>query len=231
MAEATQPAKKPVRRKKEEAPEEIPVEPPKKLHVGVPAKSMYSYIQDAWKKPAESYVKELLWHRMIEWRRAPAFVRIDKPTRLDRARSLGYKAKQGYVIVRARVRRGPLRKRAITGGRKPKRKGISRITMGKNLKRIAEERAGKRYPNLEVLNSYWLSQDGKNKYFEVILVDPDHPVIKADPKINWICSDKQSGRASRGLTSAGQKGRGMHHKGKGAEKARPSVKAHDRGIK
>jgi large subunit ribosomal protein L15e len=231
MAEAPQPVKRPIRRKKEEAPEVIPMEPPKKLHVGVPAKGMYSYIRDAWKVPAKSYVKELNWHRMIKWRREDAFTRVEKPTRLDRAHALGYKAKQGFVIVRARVRRGPLKKRAITGGRKPKRRGIVRITMGKNLKRIAEERAAKRYPNLEVLNSYWLCQDGKNKYFEVILVDPDHPVIKADPHINWICDGKQSGRAHRGLTSAGQKGRGMHHKGKGAEKARPSVKAHDRGIK
>jgi large subunit ribosomal protein L15e len=219
--------------KKKEAPaeEEIVVEAPRELHKGVPAKSMYSHISDAWKVPADSFVKDLNWHRMISWRREPAFVRVEHPTRLDRARSLGFKAKQGYVVVRARVRRGPLHKRMFWGGRKPKRRGLNKITAGKSLKRIAEERVGRRYPNLEVLNSYWLAQDGKNKYFEVICVDPDHPVIRADPKINWICENKQSGRANRGLTSAGKKGRGLRRKGKGAEKARPSVKSHGRGIK
>jgi hypothetical protein len=64
MAETPQPAKKPVRRKKEEAPEFVRA-PPKPLHVGVPAKSMYSHIRDAWRVPDKSYVKELLWHRMI----------------------------------------------------------------------------------------------------------------------------------------------------------------------
>jgi large subunit ribosomal protein L15e len=156
---------------------------------------------------------------------------VEHPTRLDRARALGYRAKQGYIVVRARVRRGGLRKRMFKGGRKPKRRGLKKITMGKNLRRIAEERVAKRYPNLEVLNSYWLAQDGKEKYFEVICVDPHHPVIKADPRINWICDGKQSGRAFRGLTSAGKRGRGLRWKGKGAEKARPSVRAHDRGIK
>jgi large subunit ribosomal protein L15e len=225
-------AKKAKPKKKEAlAEEEIVAEPPRVLHQGVPAKSLYSHIKDAWKVPANSYVKELQWHRMITWRRESAFMRVEHPTRLDRARSLGYKAKQGYVVVRARVRRGPLRKRQHIGGRKPKRRGLNKITSGKSLKRIAEERAGRRYPNLEVLNSYWLAQDGKNMYFEVIMVDPDHPVIRADPKINWICEKEQSGRANRGLTSAGKKGRGLRRKGKGAEKARPSVGAHDRGIK
>ncbi|MCK5398236.1 MAG: 50S ribosomal protein L15e, partial [Thermoplasmata archaeon] len=53
---------------------------------------MYGYIKEAWKVPADSYVKELQWHRMIEWRREGTFTRIERPTRLDRARHLGYKA-------------------------------------------------------------------------------------------------------------------------------------------
>jgi len=86
----------------------------------------------------------------------------------------------------------------------------------------------KHYPNMEVLNSYWVGEDGMHKYFEVILVDPNHPVIRADPKINWICEPQHRGRAYRGLTSAGKKGRGLMHKGKGAEKLRPSIQAHER---
>ncbi|MBI5000240.1 MAG: 50S ribosomal protein L15e [Euryarchaeota archaeon] len=192
---------------------------------------MYSYIKEAWDVPEDSYVDDLLWGRMIEWRAANTVTRIDKPTRLDKARALGYRAKQGYVLARIKVRRGGLRKRAIRGGRKAKRKGILKITMRKNIQRIAEERVQKHFTNLEVLNSYWVGQDGKHKYYEVILVDPDHPVIKSDPKINWIGRNHMKGRAYRGLTSAGKRGRGLMNKGKGAEKARPSVNAHGKGIK
>ena len=41
-----------------------------------------------------------------------------------------------------------------------------------------------------------------------------------DKKINWICSNKHTNRALRGLTSAGTKGRGITSKGKGSEQAR-----------
>ncbi len=52
---------------------------------------MYKYIREAWKSPKETYVGgDLLKVRMIKWRREPVVVRIDRPTRLDRARSLGY---------------------------------------------------------------------------------------------------------------------------------------------
>ena len=191
----------------------------------VNGKSMYSYIADAWNVPSKSYVKDLNYERRIQWRKEENFCR------LDRARALGYKAKQGYVVVRARVRKGSFQKRAIVTGRRAKRKGINQITVGKSLQRMAEERTAKRYPNLEVLNSYWVGADGQQEWYEVILVDPAHPVIKADPKINWICDNTHKNRVYRGKTSAGQKGRGMRHTGKGAEKARPSVRANQRRIK
>jgi len=189
-------------------------------------KNMYSFIADAWNRPSDSYVKELQWARLIEWRREENYVKIDHPTRLDRARKLGFKAKQGFIVVRGRVRKGSLRRRQIRKGRRAKRRGINKITMGKSLQRIAEERACKKYPNLEVLNSYWVGMDGKSEWFEIIMVDPHHPVIKADKTINWICSPKQKGRAFRGLTAAGKAGRGLKWKGKGAEKVRPSINAH-----
>jgi large subunit ribosomal protein L15e len=190
------------------------------------AKSLYKYIGDAWHKPKDKDVAaEIRWHRMIQWRSENVFIRIDRPTRLDRARSLGYRAKPGFVIVRTRVRRGGLRKRAIRKGRKPRSKGILSITMSKSIKRIAEERTQKHYPNMEVLNSYWVGQDGRHKFFEVILVDPAHPAIMSDPKINWICEKQHRSRVYRGLTSAGKKGRGLWWKGRGVEHNRPSIKA------
>lgn len=202
--------------------EEGMTEPEGQPRVARRSRTLYYYVKEAWKRPSESYVKTLQRKRLVEWRRDPVFKRIEKPTRIDRARRLGYKAKQGFVIVRTRVRRGGLRKHRITGGRRPKRKGMKKKTQGKSLQRIAEERIAKKYPNLEVLNSYWVGEDGMHKYYEVIMVDSHHPVIKNDPKLNWITQGAQKGRAERGLTSAGKRGRGLRRKGKGAEKVRPS---------
>jgi large subunit ribosomal protein L15e len=192
---------------------------------------VYSRIREAWKRPEDTYLAELQWQRLIEWRQQDSFVRVEHPTRLDRARSLGYKAKQGYIVVRARVRRGSLNKPKIRKGRRAKRRGRAKITMSKSIQRIAEERTGAHYPNMEVLNSYWVGEDGRSKYYEVILVDPCHPVIMADPKINWICEKQHVSRVERGLTSAGKRGRAMHKKGKGVEKARPSRRSHGKRIK
>jgi len=191
-------------------------------------RNLYGYVRQAWKIPSKSYVKELAWRRQIEWRRGPSFVRVEHPLRIDRARELGFRAKPGFIIVRARVRRGGRRKPWPMGGRHPKRRGMNKITMGKSIQRMAEERVSKRHPNMEVLNSYWVGEDGGHKDYEVILVDPQHPAIKNDPKINWICEPQHRGRAFRGLTSAGRKGRGLMYKGKGAERSRPSIGAHDR---
>jgi large subunit ribosomal protein L15e len=187
-------------------------------------RSVYDYIGDQWKKPDTSYQSPQK-NRLIQWRREESFVRVERPLRIDRARSLGYKAKQGYVVVRARVRRGGLRKPTIRGGRKPSARGLKKITPAKNTQRIAEERTAKHYPNMEVLNSYWVGEDGKYHYYEVILVDPAHPAIVNDPKINWISAIPNTNRVFRGKTSAGQKGRGLNYKGKGAEKIRPSIRA------
>ena len=162
---------------------------------------------------------------MSSWRKEGVFQRIERPTRIDAARRVGYKAKQGIVLVRTRVRRGGLRKGKIHMKRKPSKAGIKKITMAKSIQRMAEERTSKRYPNLEVLNSYWVGEDGKNKFFEVILLDPNHPVVKADSQWSWITENHQKGRAMRGMTSAGKRGRGLYNKGKGAEKLRPSLNA------
>jgi len=185
----------------------------------------YKYIAEAWAKPSNSYVKELLRQRLIEWRKQPAITRIEKPTRLDRARKLGYKAKQGFVMARVKVRRGGLRKKRPKAGRRQKRMGVKKFKPAKSLRLIAEERTARKFPNLEVLNSYWVGEDGRSKWFEVIMVDPHHPVIKADENANWICQKQHRGRAFRGLTSAGKKVRGLRRKGRGAEKVRPSRKA------
>jgi len=184
----------------------------------------YKYVAKAWKKPEASFVNELMRQRAIEWRKQPTILSIERPTRLDRARKLGYKAKQGFVVARVRVRRGGLRKIRPKAGRRPKRMGVTKYKPAKSMRLIAEERAARKFPNLEVLNSYWVWEDGRFKWFEVIMVDPSHPAIKSDKDVNWICEDVHRGRALRGLTSAGKEVRGLRHKGHGAEKVRPSRK-------
>ena len=88
---------------------------------------------------------------------------------------------------------------------------------------IAEQRANTKYPNCEVLNSYYVAEDGVYYWYEIILVDKAHPQIVADKNINWICD--VSGRVERGLTSAGRNIRGLRNKGKGSEHLRPSKHA------
>lgn len=175
----------------------------------------------------DQQVRETLRIRMREWRRGPAVVRVPKPTRMAHARSLGYKAKQGVVVVRARVRKGGRRKSRPTRGRKPKRMGVLKLTPKESIHAIAEKRAARKYPNLQVLNSYPLGSDGQHEYFEVIMLDPSHPVIRSDPELSKVALS-HPGRVFRGLTSAGKKSRGLLKKGKGAERIRPSVRARGR---
>jgi len=133
---------------------------------------MYRHLREAWKRPRESYVGEIMKQRAIRWRRQPAVTRIEKPTRLDRARSLGYKAKKGVVVVRSRVPRGGRRKPRPILGRRQKRMGVTKYTPAKSRQLIAEER--------------WVWQDGRYKWYEVIMVDPHHPAIKSDKDLGWI---------------------------------------------
>lgn len=188
--------------------------------------SMYGYVREAWKRPGKSDVKALLWSRLQKWRREGTVVRVNRPTRIDRARALGYKAKQGIIIVRVKVHRGGRRASRYVRGRRTAHMGMRHKTPAKSLKRIAEERASRKFPNMEALNSYWVGEDGKHRWYEVILVDGHHPVIRADPHLSWIGNSVHKGRAERGKTSAGRKGRGMQWRGIGTEKTRPSIRSH-----
>ncbi|MEK6974087.1 MAG: 50S ribosomal protein L15e [Nanoarchaeota archaeon] len=171
--------------------------------------------------------RKLFQERLISWRQEDSIQEIEFPTRLDRARSLGYKAKQGIVIVRARIRKSRRIRPTIRKGRRSKHRRRKKV-VNKSYRIIAEERVARKYTNMEVLNSYYVFADGKFKWFEVILVDKNHPSIKADKNLNWITKTKHTRRAFRGLTAAGKKSRGLLNKGKGAEKIRPSLAANQR---
>ena len=103
------------------------------------ARSFYSHIKEAWRSPKEGKLAELQWQRKQEWRDQGAIERIERPTRLDKARELGYKAKQGVVLTRISIRKGTARKSRFTAGRRSKRTGVNRIGRKKNLQHIAEE--------------------------------------------------------------------------------------------
>lgn len=175
---------------------------------------LYKILKENWKKSENQYKD-----RIIEWRQEPSTIRCDRPTRLDKARELGYKAKQGFIIARQRVFRGGHTRPSDRGGRKPKNNGL-RMNLNKNYQLICEERANKKFLNCEVLNSYYLAKDGKYIWYEVILVDKNHPAIVADKDVKWMSNPKNKGRVFRGLTSAGRRSRGLLNKGKGAEKVR-----------
>ncbi|AFZ70171.1 ribosomal protein L15E [Caldisphaera lagunensis DSM 15908] len=202
------------------------------------SKSMYHYIASAWKKPYENEHVALMRERLIKWRSEPTIVRVEKPTRLNRAREIGYKAKQGVIVVRVKVRKGGMRKQRPISGRRPKRMGVNAITLRKSLRLIAEERAQNRYPDLVVLGSYYVGEDGTHKWYEVILIDPSNPSIRNDKDYSWILnSPSRSGRPNRGLTHAGKKMRGLtknrgltnthNHKWSKKEKERKLKKGHE----
>ncbi|MBW3022564.1 50S ribosomal protein L15e [Candidatus Woesearchaeota archaeon] len=174
---------------------------------------MYKYIKEAWKN------KDLLKQKMIQWRKEPVTTRIERPTRLDRARALGYKPKQGIILVRQRVVRGGRKRPNDMGGRRPKH-ARRRKVLDINYQTVCEQRAAKSYPNCEVLNSYYVGKDGKHFWYEVILVERSHPNIKKDKNLRWVAESHHKGRAFRGKTSSARKSRGLRRKGLGAEKAR-----------
>ena len=184
---------------------------------------MYHYLRQAWKKPDLKTLRE----RMIEWRDSNAIERVEKPLRLDRARALGYKAKKGFIILRVRILRGGRRrKREGVKGRKT-RKTTIRKTLKMNYQWVAEIRAARKYPSLEVLNSYKIGKDGKYYFYEVIMIDPSKPEIKNDKTLSWISSYKNRKRAERGLTSAAKKSRGLMSKSP-KQKVRPSLRSRKR---
>jgi len=174
----------------------------------------YKYMEELWRKKQSDVLRFLLRVRAWEYRQLPKITRVSHPTRPDKARKLGYKAKQGFIIYRVAVRRGG-RKRPVSKGivyGKPASQGIF-VSAVRNLRSVAEERVGRRCGNLRVLNSYWVNQDGTYNFYEVILVDPSHATIRNDARINWICNPVHKHREQRGLTSAGRAYRGLRQKG------------------
>lgn len=124
-----------------------------------------------------------LRERAVKWRREDAVTRIGRPTRLQKARRLGYKAKQGIAVVRMRVGTGGMRKQRPRGGRRPKHLGVTRIKGDDSMKIVAQRRVMERYPNMSLLGSYFVYRDGAHYWFEAVLADRSHPRIAQDPEL------------------------------------------------
>jgi large subunit ribosomal protein L15e len=164
-------------------------------------KSMKRTFISEYKERAPQY-KE----RLITWNRQAPVVMAGKPTNIARARELGYKAKQGVLVARVAVRKGRRMRPAVGGGRKPSKAGRF-FSRAKSLQVIAEEKAARKFTNLEVLNSYFVGETGEKRFYEIIMLDRSNPSVTADKRFAAVVAHKA--RAQRGLTSAGRKGRGL----------------------
>ena len=101
---------------------------------------VYKYLEELWRKKQSDLLRFLLRVRCWQYRQLTSVHRASRPTRPDKARRLGYKAKQGYVIYRVRVRRGgrkkPVSKGIVYG--KPKNVGINQLKFQRSLRSVAE---------------------------------------------------------------------------------------------
>lgn len=140
---------------------------------------MYRHIEETWQKVTKDAYGDIR-ARAIKWRRGRTITRLERPSKLSRARALGYKAKKGVVVVRVRVGRGGMRRKRPVSGRRPKHLGVTRMRANVSMQQVAERRGNEKYPNLKLLGSYFVHEDGKYAWYEVIMADPASPAIAAD---------------------------------------------------
>ena len=145
--------------------------------------SAYSLMTKIWRERNEELIKSLR-RKAIEWRKEKSIIRVNRPLRLDRARSLGYKAKQGFIVLRVRVRKGGFSKPRPRSGRRPKALGVIKHKVNVSLKEEAINRVSRKYVNMHVLGAYEIFRDAKYAWYEVVLVDPNHPSIKSSRNIS-----------------------------------------------
>jgi large subunit ribosomal protein L15e len=180
--------------------------------------NMYNSMKEAFRQGYKER-SQLYKERLVKWSAEPAVLAVDKPINIARARELGYKAKQGVVIARVHLLKGQSKRRKKHLHRKPAKAGKF-YSYNKSLQAVAEERAARHFTNCEVLNSYFVGDTGKERFYEVILLDRSSPALKNDPQYMNILA--QHNRAYRGLTMAGRRHRGISERGADTNKNRPS---------
>jgi large subunit ribosomal protein L15e len=141
--------------------------------------AVYRHVGKSWQTIFHEKEGDIL-ARAVQFRKEPTLLKLDRPSRLDRARMLGYKAKDGIAVVRIRVSRGGMRRKRPTSGRRPKHMGVLRMKAAVSAQAVAERRVWEKYRNMKVLGSYIVWKDGSSAWYECILVDPQNPSIRAD---------------------------------------------------
>jgi hypothetical protein len=64
------------------------------LSLGLVILGAYKYVSELWRKKQSDVMRFLQRVRCWEYRQHPSIVRVTRPTRPDKARRMGYKAKQ-----------------------------------------------------------------------------------------------------------------------------------------
>jgi large subunit ribosomal protein L15e len=134
-------------------------------------KNMYDYINETWQKYFKEKPDDYKAY-LIKWRSEPRITRVDKPTRIDMARELGYKDKPGYIVVRVRMSRGGMKIQRPNSGRRQKHSGSKLISGQVSKADIAVHRVLSTYRNMKALGAYYLGEDGKHVWYEIVLHDP-----------------------------------------------------------
>ena len=114
----------------------------------------YKYLQELYRKKQSDLLRFLLRVRCWQYRQLSAIHRASRPTRPDKARRLGYKAKQGYVVYRVRVRRGG-RKRPVPKGAtmgKPTNQGVTQLKFQRSHRSVAEVSSLYNFPGIRSSN-------------------------------------------------------------------------------
>jgi large subunit ribosomal protein L15e len=184
--------------------------------------------QNEWKgsKDDNYDYSELMRKRGIEFRKEDrAVVKLEKPTNLAGARSVGYKAKQGIFVARARVRKGTGTHHRPKNKRRPKRQGQAKLSRRISTQAMAEEKVSKYFENAEALGSYKIAEDGKWHYFEVVMADRNASTIVADKNLKYLAHGHQ-GRAERGKTFAGGSNKITNLKNKRKIRAKKALDKH-----
>ena len=170
------------------------------------AKYIKKAFQSEWKgvKDENYDYATVMRQRGLEYRKEEvAVVKVEHPTNLPNARSVGYKAKQGIFVVRVRVRKGTGLHHRPKNKRRPKRQGQAKLSRKISTQGMAEQKASKRFENAEALGSYKVAEDGQWHYFEVVMADREASTIVNDKNLSYLAHGHR-GRAERGKTFAGR---------------------------
>merc|ERR1711879_614123 len=100
----------------------------------------YAYLAELSNRKQSDALRFLLRVRCWNYRQLNVIHRATRPSRPDKARRLGYKAKQGFVVYRVRVRRGNRKKQVAKGATfgKPTNQGVNQLKFQRSLRSVAE---------------------------------------------------------------------------------------------